>query len=321
MTRLKGDKDVPGSHPYDVRFGTPREIAEYRAERLAKYGSTIIEVGAGAGFQTQEFAKFFDTVIAIDIDEERLSRGDWPDNVTVIAGDALDPKIIAQVKESTKDPIIFLDPERPPSAKSRTLEEIKPDIKKFLEAYGEISKNICIEFPPFLDDIPGECEREFVSINGQLNRQHAYYGTLRECEISVMRLPHNIKLAHSGPIKEPKGCAKPQYIHDPDRALQRAGLVFQVLKGAPFDIGNREVVLTATEWSKWAMPYRIIASGRKENIIPHLKRAKDIIIHGKLPQKAQRELLWELNPHCTGEKRLHVFLGEKWYLAERLVGD
>src|SRR3989338_587977 len=70
MTRLKKQKELGSGSKEDVRFGTPEAVASYRAQRLAELKpDTIIEIGAGAGFQTQAFAKVA-KVIAVEIDKE-----------------------------------------------------------------------------------------------------------------------------------------------------------------------------------------------------------------------------------------------------------
>ncbi len=74
MTRLKTKKDLVGT-PNDVRFGTPELVANYRAKRLAKLQpDTIIELGAGAGFQSNAFAKVAKNVIAVEMQQEYLEQ-------------------------------------------------------------------------------------------------------------------------------------------------------------------------------------------------------------------------------------------------------
>ena len=320
MTRLKRTKDLPSDHKNDVRFGTPQEVAEYRAERLCKDVDTLIEVGAGAGFQTAEFAKRAKKVIAIDIDEERLQRGNFPDNVTPIAGDAL--QLIDKIKPLvTGKTIVFLDPERPPSAKERILSEIQPNISEFIARYSDITEDIAIELPPFLEEIPFQCEKEYLSINFQLNRLTIYLGGLKRSEVSVVQLPLGNRVEHSGRIPELLLKETTQkYLLEPDRALVQSKLTPILLPDcAEVPIGNKPIyAVDNIPEDSFFKVYETLIQGSKQDVIDALQLlCGKLILHGKLTQEAQSDLLRELNKYCVGNETLHLFLADKWYLARR----
>lgn len=317
MTRLKRKKELPSHHENDVRFGTPRDVAMYRAKRLAEFNpTTIVEVGAGAGFQTQEFAKVAN-VIAIDIDVERLARAKMPSNVISIPGDALAKDIIAQVKAHAKGKVvIFLDPERPATSKQRTLSEIKPDIHKFIEVYGEISDAIAIELPPFLQEVP-QGEREYLSIEGKLNRLTLYTGALRKCDVSVVQLPSGARVEHNGelPALQPSA-VEHKWIIEPDVALAHAGLVPLVLPAGyeTLRLGKKIVYLTdAPVESPFLRSFQIIASGK--DVEKSLAKCATLILHGSMEPEEQRVLLRKLNKLCTGKRRMHLFVGTRQFLT------
>ena len=52
-----------------LKFATPRDIANYRAERLKC--NVLLEIGAGIGGQTIAFSRKCKKVIAIELDKER----------------------------------------------------------------------------------------------------------------------------------------------------------------------------------------------------------------------------------------------------------
>jgi len=319
MTRLKRKKDLPSGHDDDVRFGTPSMVAEYRAERLCEHADTMVEVGAGAGFQTRAFRMFCDHVIAVDIDVARLERGDFPKDVVVIAGNALAQDVFAQVKAAcTGRIVVFLDPERPPRAKERTLDEVKPDLKNFVDLYSELG-DVAIELPPFLTEIPWVCEREYLSVDGELNRLTVYLGQLKKCDVSVVRLPEWKRVEHSGelPKKTDMTIENPKYVLVPDRALEHAGLTMKILpeRFQKLSLGNKRVFLTETSVSSLFATYEIHARGKKEEILACLSECQAVILHGKLSPNEQRALLRELNPYCTGKRRAHLFIGKTWYLC------
>jgi hypothetical protein len=318
MTRLKKRKDISSAHDLDIRFGTPREVAEYRAKRIAEARpQTIIEVGAGAGFQTQEFAKYAD-VIAIDIDAERLARARMPGNVTVITGDALDQAVISKARSLAKGKtVIFLDPERPPAAAQRSLSEISPDIHEFIAEYGKISKEIAIELPPFLQDISLSCEREYLSVDGKLNRLTIYLGDLQRAELSVVRLPEVARITHDGMLPQlQQSDLVAQYIAEPDAAIAHAGLAAKVLphRYGILKLGKRQAFLLESPVSSpFLRNFRIIATDN--DVEKALARCGTLILHGSMEPEEQRALLRKLNKLCTGKRRMHLFLGTRRFLA------
>lgn len=320
MTRLKRKKELPSIHEHDVRFGTPQDVAAYRAQRLAELKpDTIIEVGAGAGFQTQAFAKRAQ-VIAIDIDAARMERGNFPENSTLITGDALAEEVLAQARSAAKGrTVVFLDPERPPSAEQRRLGDIRPDIREFLAQYGAFSDAIAIELPPFLTEIPFDCEREYLSINGKLNRLTVYTGSLKRCDVSVVQLPSGERIEHSGPVPEFHNAeVRAFYLLEPDAALIQAELENVALNVPARAVlfGRKLCYFTETRGSKLFTHYRVRATG-KDQVMKALARCGTIILHGSMSQAEQRDLLGELNRHCKGTKRLHLFIGHTWCLAEK----
>jgi hypothetical protein len=314
MSRIKRKKELDSPVNTDVRFGTPKEVAEYRAERLKGY-DTIIEVGAGAGFQTEAFAHNA-RVVAIDIDAERLGRANLPENVTPIAGDALDPGVMTKAKSAANGKTaVFLDPERPPSSKSRTLDEIKPDINKFIMEYSGIAEDIAIELPPFLNDIPAECEREFLSVEGKLNRLTVYFGELKRCDVSVVRLPSKQRVEHNGPLPYlEETSVRPRFIGEPDAALTHAGLTPLALPQRYQGLPGRKPTFLLEEEHKhpFLKLYRIVASGEKK-VRDALIRCNTLVLHGDMSPQEQREMLRSLNRFCKGRARMHLF--PDWHLA------
>jgi len=325
MTRLKRKKEIAGTttHENDLRFGTPAMVAQYRAKRLAKLKpDTIIEVGAGAGFQTGYFSKIAKRVIAIDVDAERLSRAKFDSNVTILAGDALDKAILEKIKSLVEGKaVVFLDPERPPSSKHRTIDEIKPDILQFLSAYSAITPDIAIELPPFTSEIPFPCEREYLSVDYQLNRLTIYCGALKECAVSAVQLPGEHRA--TSPIAEPASVrlSTQHFLLEPDLALAQAGLVYTELD-VPYEeisLGKRNAYLTTAETkSSFFKKYRLLALG-KQQVKHSLRQCSILILHGSMEEQEQQKLLRELRPFCLGKDRLHLFVGKEgsqWWLAK-----
>jgi hypothetical protein len=325
MTRLKIKKDLVGT-PNDVRFGTPELVANYRAKRLAKLKpDTIIELGAGAGFQSNAFAKTAKKVIAVEIDAARISRAELDKNVTIVTGDALDSAVIEKVQALCEGKVVlFLDPERPASSDRRTLAEIKPDIQKILSVYGKITKEIAIEMPPHLSndelDRLQKHEREYLSINGVLNRLTLYFGELREETVSAVQLPKEHRIASS--ILEPirNVPVLEHHLLEPDMALVKADLVGNALGNLPVsieDLGNKAFYIsTRNTTSPFFKKFKVLAHGNRKLIEKRLFKHGSITLHGRLTAQEQRELQFSLRRFCRGKDKVHLYIGRKWYLVQ-----
>jgi hypothetical protein len=183
--------------------------------------------------------------------------------------------------------------------------------------------------PPFLtaDELSSlpPCEREYLSIDGKLNRLTLYFGALRRCEVSVVRLPSSDRIEGNEPLATyaigPNNDAR--FVLIPDAALAHAGLVGEALTQSgtgtvhPLPLGNKTVFL-ARDRSKSAFfkSFRIIASGPKRAIEHALFRCGALILHGRMDEAEQRKFQQELRGFCRGRERMHLFLGDKWYLTE-----
>ena len=213
----------------DVRFATPKEVAEYRANRLKC--SRIVDLCCGIGVQTGAFAKTCEQVLGIEIDERKVdnAKKNFPDeNLKFIKGDVLDEKVIEKIKDFFPN-IIFCDPERLAEEKERNLFSIKPDLKKLIDAYSKITKNICIEMPPRMDleklkDF--NCEKEYLSINNKLNRLDIYFGELKKSEISVVDVFSEARIEKSKKLIKTKSVKAPlKYIFEISEAIVKADLI------------------------------------------------------------------------------------------------
>jgi len=213
----------------DIRWATHELAAAYRAERLKC--KTIVDIGCGIGFQSFAFAKICKKVYAIEIDEEKIKLAKknaqilgWK-NIEFITGDALSEKVISQLE---KVDIVFCDPERSPEERKRNVATIKPSIPELLKKYGALTGNIAIEFPPQITEIPFDCEREYLSIDGALNRLTLYFGDLKKCERSAVVLPAGRKLCSSEQATLAETEVLGEYLYEADPAVVKAGLLAEL---------------------------------------------------------------------------------------------
>jgi hypothetical protein len=316
MSRVKTPKNVEKEFLYDYedfRFGTPKEVAEYRAKRLAC--KRLIEIGAGVGFQTVAFSRTCKEVVAIEIDmrkvkllEANIAKHGLK-NVRVIPGDALDENVIS---EAGKADFIFVDTERPEAEKERTIESIVPSVKGILDKYSAISKDICIEVPPHLN-VEIDCEKEYVSLDGKLNRLNLYFGKLKKCDRSVVLLPSRERIEGDGRKQADRSVtvAGAKFLYEPNPAVVLAGLIGEISKNMKIIYAGKKEYLLSTEMktSPFLACYKILSVCDDSDTLQVLKSIKC----GKvLPRYSiEPSKYWEerkkYEKGLTGERVCHLF--------------
>ncbi|MFA5888328.1 MAG: methyltransferase domain-containing protein [Candidatus Nanoarchaeia archaeon] len=238
--RLRNEKIMKTSHQglyfnlNDLRFATNEKAANYRAKRLKC--NTIIEIGSGIGLQSIAFAKECKKVVAIEVDKRKHEYAKQNakilgiKNIEFINDDAL------KIKTIPKADIVFCETEREAEEKERKIENIKPDIKKLLKKYEKTTKDVCIELPPQIKEIPFDCEIEYLSVNHELNRLNLYFGGLKKCKLSAVIAETGERLEGDG--KKQLEENKPlKFIHEADKAVEKAGLTGE-LKADVFKWGE-----------------------------------------------------------------------------------
>ncbi len=215
----------------DLRFSTPKLVADYRAGRLKC--NRIVDLCSGIGIQAGAFTRTCKEVLAVEIDSSKVkyAQENCKDrkNIKFLIGDVLDDDLINQVKKFSPD-IIFCDPERLVEEKERNLESIKPNLRKLIEIYSKICRNICIEVPPRIDikklNELGNMEKEYLSLDNKLNRLDLYFGEIKKAEISVVDAVSRARLEKNSSIKNAVISKKTlSYIYEVSEAVVKAGLI------------------------------------------------------------------------------------------------
>ncbi|MCL7415906.1 MAG: trimethylguanosine synthase, partial [ANME-2 cluster archaeon] len=197
----------------------------------------LADISCGIGGQTVCFADECGRVYGVDIDGERLecarrNAGVYGvDNITFIEGDALSPQVVEQVADAD---IIFSDPARPATEEMRQTDSLRPGIPMVLEAYRDITDSFAFEAPPQIppERIDFDCEKEYLSVDGQLNRLTLYFGPLKSCHASavvlkgndVHKLESRDKVPEIGEVDEPG-----TYVYEPDPSVVKAGLLGELV--------------------------------------------------------------------------------------------
>jgi len=324
------------SNKEGLQLATPEIVAKYIAKRLKT--DTIADLGCGIGGQVIFFAKECRKVYAIDNDPEKLQyakencRLYGVDNVEFILGDALS----AQVKEKVSDAdIIFSDPARPLSEKERTLESLKPPITEIIRIYSDIIPDLAFHAPPQMppERLKLDCECEYLSLNGQLNRLTLYMGSLKCCEKSAVVLPCGEKLCLSGApeIKKSSLC---EYVYEPEPSVIKAGLLDELAeklgqerKEVFFFRGDeRRTLLTSSmlfDSNFFKDKYRV--AGRTDLDLVKLKglliseKAKSVVLRLDIDPVKYWDMRRTLEEGLKGTRTLHVFgFGNELIVCEKL---
>lgn len=311
-----------------LRFATPEQVANYRAERLKC--NVLVELGAGIGGQTIAFSRKCKKVIAVEIDKNRANillqnvKKLKMTNVEVINGDALNKSVIQKISKESPD-IIFFDTERPEQTE-RTLAEINPSINKILEEYSKLTKKIAIEIPPFTKDIEtlkkeNDFEEEFISLNNQLNRLTLYFNELKTCNKSVISLPSKERLTNSDKkikMKEISSVKNFRYLYSIDPAIILADLIEELSEKFNLNLLKlNKPVFLSNEFVKsyFLMPYRIleISENNFDKISKSLKRikARKVILRYNLEPKNYWKVRNLYEKELTGKREINLFVDEK----------
>lgn len=217
-------RDEKVNKPYlmnesDLRFATNPIVAQWRAQRLKC--DTLVEIGCGVGIQTIAFARACKRVIAIDTDARKVDYAkenlklEGITNVEFIVGDGLE-----YLKKAKSADIVFIDPERLASEPLRSIDTIRPSIPDILKAAKRLTDKVAIELPPQLRDIDFDCEKEYCSLNHELNRLTIYFGSLKRSAASAAILPSQESFTGESQPVQKRG----DYLYEIDPAIEKAGL-------------------------------------------------------------------------------------------------
>jgi 16S rRNA G966 N2-methylase RsmD len=325
--RMKNDKTKEKLYMTleDLRFATHETVADYRASKL-KCG-TIIDVGCGIGLQSIAFSRTCSKVIAIEVDERKARYASENfkklgiKNISLVNEDAF-----KAVKDIKKADIVFCDTERAAEETERSLSTLKPDVKELFKAYDNVTKDFCIEVPPQIKDISLKCEKEYVSLNGKLNRLNLYFGSLMKSEFSAVSLPNGDRV-------EGKECSLPKknskvldYLYEVDEAIVKAGLLSKVVseKVLLYNV-DKQVLLTSDSLVKngFFKTYKLIAKCKPayNDIVKELKKAGagSIILRAKVKPEDYWSERKKYESKLDGDKKFHLFIiGREALIAEPL---
>lgn len=237
---LYSDKD-------GIRFATPQIVAQYRSKRIKC--NTLADISCGIGGQMIFFAKECDFIYAVEIDPRKIEYAKKNcelhdiNNVEFICGDALSMDVVEQIPNVD---VIFSDPARPAEENKRSVMSLEPRIPNVISAYSDKTDNFAFEAPPQMPPqrIPFDCEREYLSLYGKLNRLTLYFGNLKQSERSAVSLPCKAQINSTNAtcnINETQFLKL--YAYEPEPSVVKADLMPQLAGLIKHDIGNIDIEL------------------------------------------------------------------------------
>ncbi|MCZ7394183.1 MAG: methyltransferase domain-containing protein [Candidatus Methanoperedens sp.] len=324
------------SNKEGLQLATPEIVAEYIAKRLKT--DVIADLGCGIGGQVIFFAKECKKVYAVERNPKKLEYAKQNcslynvSNVEFILGDALSEDVKARVSDTD---IIFSDPARALSEEVRTLENLEPPPIEILKMYSDVTQNFAFHAPPQMphERITLDCEREYLSLNGQLNRLTLYSGVLKRCERSAAVLPENAWLSSSdAPVI--KKCSLQEYVYEPQPSVVKALLLNELAQTIAeagreifcFKSDERRTLLTSSELIEspfFKDRYRAVGKTQKDILtlkeILNSEKARNVVLRLDIEPEKYWQYRKMLEKGLTGSRTLHVFgFGDEAVVCEKI---
>ncbi|WNY25641.1 class I SAM-dependent methyltransferase [Methanolapillus millepedarum] len=348
MSQKKVFEKKMSSDADGLRFATPEPVAKYRAARLKC--RTIADISCGIGGQTIYFAMQCQHVYAVEIDPMKLEfakqncQKHGLSNITFICGNALDPAVIAQIPPVD---IIFSDPARPPEEETRKVTSLRPGIPDVMTAYSDKCQNFAFEAPPqmpperILED-GFDCEMEYLSLNGQLNRLTLYFGKIKRYNRVAVSLPSGNAMVDA-PVELPPVVETDKsmiFAYEPDPAIVAAGLLHELIDDlikatGPvrlIRIDKKRVLLTSDLLTIHPMVknnyivLRTMPAKTEDDFVSvheFLQKSNvgKVVIRGNVDPKEYWDFRNKLENGLFGSKKVHLYLRDGNALLCELIYD
>lgn len=224
---------------------TRLNIAGLHAQRFTRAGiKKVADLGCGIGADSLALASAEIEVTAVELDEitaaaTTLNLMPWP-NARVVNTDAMSFDL-----EGFDG--VWLDPARRTTDTSGTSRIFDPEAfsppLSFVEKLADSGMAVGVKMGPGIphEAIPGNCEVQWVSVNGDVIEAALWFGQLARPNIRRAALVTNDQGAHeiTSPVDfDPDAALRgevpvgpvPAYVYEPDGAVIRAGLIDELLK-------------------------------------------------------------------------------------------
>ncbi len=303
---------------YLASYSTPEIVCRYRAGRIEDFD--IIEAGSGAGMQSIFLSMANRSTLSVEIQPERyrMARLNALEYKTgkldFVNGDIYTLSSKVDIDSNT---LIFSDPARPQTEGERAMSSLIPSPENLIRIFGDRTENFVFDLPPQMKweniGIPGE--KEYLSIDGKLNRLTLYCGRLARGESSAIMLPGNIRVSgNPGNPHEENPQDIMEYILVPDVSIVYARLLWKVQQN--FDVhyswkDARRYFFTSHKMQDEfpGEQYEVLSNGNFESLNESLKRHDGGRVFLRFPADDHEyyEIKRKLESGLSGDTDLYVF--------------
>lgn len=315
---------------YLSRYSTPEIVCRYRSGRIQ--GFNLIEAGTGAGMQGIFLSQTNESTISVEVqpDRYRMARLNSQEYKTgklkFLNGDIYALSHDFAIDDNT---LIFSDPARPNNEVKRTMDTLIPSPLSLMKVFGEKTHNFVFDLPPQMEwkEISMDGEKEYLSIDGILNRLTLYCGKLKSSETSAVILPQGTRISGSPrDIEFPEASRLDEFILVPDASIVYARLLWKLEEKFQIRYGwrdNRRRFYTASETQREfpGEQYEIMAASRRENLASALREtgAGKVILRFSVPDSQYYSVKKELEADLQGHDDLYIFKKDDiYYVAKKI---
>ena len=275
-----------------LEMASRQEIARYRAQRLGS-ADTVLDLCCGIGGDLLALGART-RVRAVDCDRVRLEMARMNAD---IAGLCTVDFIQADVRDlKPRADAVFIDPgRRRAGRRARTAADYSPPLSHVEEIRRSVPA-VAVKVSPAIDEqeIPPDCEIEFISAAGQCREGVLYFGKLATARRRATVLPAGHTLEETAgedvPIAPPGA-----FVYDPDPAVVRAHLLDPLARQLGAWKLEPQVAYLSSDTctcTPLARAYRLLSSQAF-----HLKRLRQLLRNQGWYPKEIKKRRFPLQPH------------------------
>lgn len=315
---------------YLSRYSTPEMVCRYRADRIRDM--KILEAGSGSGMQSIFLSTTNVSAVGVELMPERYRMAKL-NALEYKTGDLKflngDIHALSQSFPVDDETVVFSDPARPQSEGERSLDSLLPSPAGLLRVFGDRTGNFVFDLPPQMswNRITLAGEKEYLSINGSLNRLTLYCGHLQRDEVSSVILPQGTRFSGVPREEEFPGVLEDEeYLFIPDISIVYAKLLWKVRE--KYDIKpvwrDRRRFIYSSGREIEGFPgeqFKVLSVESSQDINERLRAlgAARVFPRFSLRDDNYYSLKNQWESGLKGSEDIHVFLrGDKYVLAAKV---